>query len=321
MSKKPNKTAVYTLNFWEKIQYALVFSFVYCLSLLPLRVLYILTGGIYLLAYRLIGYRTDVVRKNIRDSFPDKSEKERKKIEKDFYHFLADYIAETIKLMTMSKKEMARRMTVSNYELIGEAEAKGQTVAAFLGHYCNWEWVTGIAIHFAPASYGSQVYHVMENKVFDKLFLHIRERMGSKCIAMADILRRRIECLRRNQPMVIGYIADQVPFWNNIHYWTNFLNHDTPVLTGAETLTKRFGDRAVYLDLRRVRRGYYHIDVKPLFLDTKDVPDWEITEKYYRELEQTILRQPAFYLWSHNRWKRTREEYNQRLLEKEKSAN
>ncbi|MCR5314211.1 MAG: lysophospholipid acyltransferase family protein [Bacteroidaceae bacterium] len=289
--------------------YGFLYTFVYAFSLLPLCILYIISDGLYIIIYKIVGYRKKIVRKNLTDSFPNKTEEEIKKIEKGFYHFLADYFVETIKLMSISKKEISRRVKFSHTELLREAEDKGQSSSVFLGHYCNWEWVTSLGLQIQPSTYVCQIYHVMENRVFDKLFLHIRERMESKCVPMSNILRKRIECNREKCPMVIGYIADQVPFWNSIHYWTFFLNHDTPVLTGAETLAKRFNDRCLYLDIKRPRRGYYNLEFKLICKESKDIPNWEITETYYKELEKSINDQPEFWLWSHNRWKRSREKF------------
>jgi len=309
-----NKTTVYTLTFGEKILYGLLFGVTYLLSLLPMCVLYLISDGIYALIYKCMKYRVKLVRKNLRDSFPKKSEEELMDVEKKFYRWLADYVVETLKLVSMSKKEMKKRLTISNVEKLNEAEDNGQSVAVFLGHYCNWEWVTAISLFLRPNSYGGQVYHVMENRVSDKFFLRLRQRMGSSCVAMSEILRRRVEIKRDNRVMVMGYIADQAPFWNNIHYWTTFLNHpDTPVLTGAETITKRFGDRAIYIDITRPKRGYYHLDLKLLAADSSAVPDFEITEAYTRALEESIHRNPEYWLWTHNRWKRTREQYDKMI--------
>lgn len=318
MGKKVNKTTVYTLNLWEKTLYGILSSFVYLLSLLPLSVLYVIADLLYFVLYRCAGYRKKLARKNLTDSFPEKSKKEIIEIEKKFYHFIADYVVETIKLISISKKEMARRVTFNNLEVIKDGIAKGQSCSIYIGHYCNWEWITSLGLHIdSKDAFVGQVYHVLESKVSDKLFLYIRSRMDTICVAMSEILRRRLECHREGKPMVMGYISDQVPMWNNIHYWTPFLNHDTPVLTGAETITKRFNDRALYFDVSRPRRGYYTIDIKLIVADSKDVPDWEITESYFRMLEKTIQRQPEFWLWTHNRWKRTREEFNRNWVEKD----
>lgn len=305
-----NKTSFYTLSWWETALYWALFGLTYIMSLLPLRVHYLLSDVVYCIVYYVVRYRVGLVRKNLRDSFPDKTDRELHDMEKAFYHFFSDYIVETIKLMTISREEMCRRMTFSGVEHINDATRQGRSVSLYLGHYCNWEWITCIGLHIDPDVYGGQVYHILENRIFDKFFLYLRSRMNSTCVPMSEILRRRIECQRKGQPMVMGYIADQVPLWNNIHYWTDFLHHDTPVLTGAEKLTKRFGDVALYLDISRPRRGYYHADIIPLADgDTRTVPDYDITEAYFRALENTIRRQPEFWLWTHNRWKRGRREW------------
>lgn len=306
-----NKTSDYTLCWWEKIVYAIVMAILYCFSILPMCIHYFFSDIVYFIVYRIVRYRVGLVRKNLAESFPEKTEQERRVIEQKFYHFLGDYVVETIKLLTISQEQMKRRMKFRGLEHINDVSDQGLSVAVYLGHYCNWEWITSLGLFLRPNCFVGQIYHVLENKVFDKVFLRIRQRMGSICVPMADILRKRIECKRSGTPMVMGYIADQVPFWNNIHYWTPFLNHDTPVLTGAEKLSKRFGDAAIYLDISRPRRGYYEVDIVPLTQgDTSKVPDFEITEAYFRALEKTIQRQPELWLWTHNRWKRTREEFN-----------
>lgn len=305
-----NKTKYYKLSFTEKIIYGIIFSILYILSLMPLRLLYVISDGLYLLVYKCVGYRKRLVRKNLTESFPEKGEEEIARIEKGFYHFLADYAVETIKLMSISKKEMEKRVTFHNLEVIKDAAERGQSTSAYIGHYCNWEWITSIGLHLQDTRIDiAQVYHILESRVSDKLFLYIRSRMGTTCVPMKEILRKRITCHKEGMPIVTGYISDQVPEWNSIHHWTDFLNHYTPVITGTETITKRFGDQAIYFDLSRPRRGYYNIDIKVIAKDTKDIPDWELTDKYFVELENTIRRQPELWLWSHNRWKRTIEGY------------
>jgi KDO2-lipid IV(A) lauroyltransferase len=153
---------------------------------------------------------------------------------------------------------------------------------------------------------------VLENQEFDKLFLKLRQRWGAVCIPMAETLRRLIQYRQANQPVVIGYIGDQVPSWNNIHHWCQFLNHDTPVLTGTERLARQTGQAAFYLDVRRLRRGYYEAEFKLITREPKQLAEFELTDIYFRMLEESIRRDPACYLWSHNRWKRTREEFNLR---------
>jgi KDO2-lipid IV(A) lauroyltransferase len=294
----------------KKTVYYLIYGLWWLLSLLPLRVLYILSDGLYLLVYHLLHYRIKVVRKNITDSFPEKNEEQLRQIERDFYHWFCDYLVETVKLLTISKKELKRRMVFKGTELVDEIVAGGQSCAVYLGHYCNWEWITSLPLWVTPKAQCGQIYHVLENSEFDRLFLNLRQRMGAVCIPMAETLRRLAEYRQKKQPVVIGYISDQVPFWNNIHHWLDFLNHDTPVLTGTERLARSAGHAVLYIDVERPRRGYYVAEFKLIEKDPKQTKDYELTDAYFRMLEASINRAPQYWLWTHNRWKRSHEEFN-----------
>ena len=284
----------------------------YLLSLLPLRILYVLSDILFVLAYYVFRYRKRLVRKNLIDSFPEKKESDIIKIEKGFYLFLCDYIVESMKLLTMSKKNLQRRMVFKGTETVNEIIADGQSCAIYLGHYCNWEWITSLPLYVTKDAQCGQIYHPLENKDFDRLFLRLRERMGAVCIPMAETLRRIVEFKKKGKQVVVGYISDQVPYWNNIHYWTNFLHHDTPVLTGTERIAKSANHAVFYMDVKCVRRGYYECEFKLITREPKKYKDFELTEIYFRELEKTIQRDPKYWLWSHNRWKRTHEEFNRR---------
>mgnify|MGYP003423313254 FL=1 len=284
----------------------------YLLSLLPLSVLYVLSDILFVLAYYVLRYRKRLVRKNLMDSFPEKNKSEIIKIEKGFYLFLCDYIVESMKLLTISKKNLQRRMVFKGTETVDEIIQDGQSCAIYLGHYCNWEWITSLPLYVTKDAQCGQIYHPLENKDFDRLFLRLRERMGAVCIPMAETLRRIVEFKKKGKQVVVGYISDQVPYWNNIHYWTNFLHHDTPVLTGTERIAKSANHAVFYMDVKCVRRGYYECEFKLITREPKKYKDFELTEIYFRELEKTIQRDPKYWLWSHNRWKRTREEFNRR---------
>lgn len=312
MSLFPTTKSWYKLTLGGSMLYLACITFVFLVSLLPMRVLYALSDLIYLCLYKLAGYRTKVVRKNLAQSFPEKSQEELKQIERDFYHWLCDYIVETFKLLTISKKEMQRRVTYHGIEHIERIAANGQNVAAYIGHYGNWEWITSIGLHISTLMHPCQVYHELENKPFDSIMLKIRESMGTENIHMPNILRRIVQCRREGKLMLVGFISDQAPVYMSTHYWTDFLNHkDTIVITGTERLAKQCNFGCVYLDVRRPRRGYYDITVVPMVDNAKGIPDWDITEQYFRLLEKTIQRDPAIWLWSHNRWKRTREGYEE----------
>lgn len=296
-----------------KLLYDLIYVVWYLLSLLPLRVHYVISDGLYLLLYLVIGYRRKVVRQNLTTAFPEKSADEIRHIERDFYHFFCDYIAESVKLMTISPENLRRRMVFKGTELIDEVVESGQSCAVYLGHYGNWEWVTSLPLWVTSKAQCGQIYHPIENPEFDRLFLRLRQRLGAVCIPMQDTLRRILEFRRDNQPVVIGYISDQKPHWVNIHHWVNFLHHDTPVLTGTERIAKKVNHAVFYLDVRRLRRGYYEAEFRLITRTPQQQPDYALTDAYFSLLEQSIQRDPAFWLWSHNRWARTRQEFNERF--------
>lgn len=287
---------------------------VWCLfSLLPLRIHYIISDFLFWLLYKVIGYRRRVVWKNLSASFPEKSEAELKEIERGFYHFLCDYFVETVKMMTISKKEIKKRMVFKGTEDLDEVIESGQSIALYLGHYCNWEWVTSMPLWVTPKVQCGQIYHPLENKYFDKLLLRSRQRLGALCISMQDTLREVVRYKREGQPIMIGYISDQAPNWVNIHHWVDFLNQDTPVFTGTERIVKKMNHAVFYVDMRRIKRGYYEAEFKLMTRAPKELEDFKLTDMYFDMLEKSIRRAPEFWLWSHNRWKRTRKEFNERF--------
>ena len=153
----------------------------------------------------------------------------------------------------------------------------------------------------------------MENPTFDRLLLNVRQRWGAECIALVDILRKTVEYKRSGTPTVFGYIGDQVPHWNNIHHWCDFLHHDTPVMTGTERIARKNNQAIFYLDVRRLRRGYYEAEFRLITREPQKLGEYEATDIYFHMLENTIRRAPELWLWTHNRWKRTREEFNERF--------
>jgi len=293
--------------------YYLLLGVWYMLSLLPFWVHYLLSDLLYLLAYKIIGYRKKVVRSNLATSFPEKTQEELLQIEKGFYHFLGDYLAESVKLISISKKNLKKRLVFKGQETVERCVNDGQSCAVYLGHYCNWEWITSLPLWVTPKAQCGQIYHPLENKVFDRVFLRLRQRMGAVCIPMQDTLRKILEYRQQGQPVVIGYISDQKPQWVNIHHWVDFLHHDTPVLTGTERIARKVKHAVFYLDVRRIRRGYYEAEFRLITREPQKMPEYRLTDVYYEMLEASIRRAPEFWLWSHKRWARTREEFNERF--------
>lgn len=300
----------------QKILYYTVYGLLYAFSLLPLRLLYLFSDGIYFLIFHVVHYRRRVVWKNLTESFPEKKEQELRRIEKGFYHWFCDYLVESIKLFSISEEEIKRRMVFKETELVDECVSSGQSCAIYLGHYCNWEWVTSLPFWISPKAQCGQIYHPLENACMDKMFLAIRQRFGAVSIPMAESIRRIIAYRQKGIPTVVGYISDQKPFWFNIHHWCDFLHHDTPVLSGTERIARKLDQAVFYLEVSRTRRGYYEAEFKLITREPKQYAENEITDKYFQMLEHSICEHPECWLWTHDRWKRTREEFNDRFYVK-----
>ena len=288
----------------------MLYRIVYLISLLPFRMLYIFSDVLAWLACDVIRYRRSVVRRNLAASFPEKQEKDIRKIEKRFYRFLCDYFIETVKLASMSPDKMRRHLKVENIEEINEAVRQGQSVSIYLGHYCNWEWVSSLPLHIDPAAKCAQIYHPLENKTFDRLLYRLRTRFDANNIPMKDILPTLITWKKENVPSVTGYIADQAPGLN-IHLFVDFLNHETGAYTGPERISKFLGAKAVYGHMSRPKRGYYTLRFIPISENVKKENIFVTTRKYFTLLQDNIRETPQYWLWSHNRWKRSRELFNQ----------
>lgn len=295
----------------NNIAFYILYATWYLLSLLPMWVHYCLADVLYLLVAHVIHYRRAVIRRNLANAFPEKSDAERHRLELQFYHFFCDYIAETVKFATISRRNIRRRMLFHGTDQINQAMSEGQDVALLLGHYGNWEWITTLRMSMKDPDMGyGHIYHPLENEIFDRLFLTVRNRMGSQSIAMRDTLRFLHQHHAAGHCSTIGYISDQVPTWQNIHHWLTFLNQETPVFTGVERIARKYNQAVFYVDMKRVKRGHYEATFKLITREPNSLDDFEITNRYFQMLEQTIKKAPQYWLWSHNRWKRTREEFD-----------
>lgn len=301
-----------------KFLYYLLFFFWYLLSLLPFRVLYWISDLLYLPLFYVIRYRRKVVWKNLTESFPEKSEKELRDIEKKFYHFFCDYVVETIKLFSISKESMMKHMQFEGVDEAIESLKKADKKFAFvfLGHYCNWEFVASLQ-YWLPNVHCGQIYHRIYNKAFNDLFLRLRGQFGGESIEMKETLRRISQLRKQDKPCMIGFISDQSPKWESMHHWNRFLNHDTSFFIGTERIGKKVDAGIFYFQVERVKRGYYKAVIKPISLNAKEHPDYDLTDIYAQMLEADIRREPAFWLWTHKRWKRTKEEWLERKRKEE----
>lgn len=296
----------------KEFLYNIIYGIFYLVSKLPYRALYVISDIANLVLYHIVRYRRDIVRRNITSAFPEKSLEECISIERGFYKWFCDYFVETVKIMSVSRQELLSRIEFRGIDKIEECFDRGQTCAGILGHYGNWELLsaTGLVIKKHPEAVIGLIYHPLRSQLFDRLFINMRQSMGGVCVPKKDILRYLVSFRSQNLMNLFGYIADQAPRYRNIHLWLPFLNHDTPVFTGAERIMRKMNNAVFYIDVERPERGKYIYTFKFMTDKPGEMPEFEITKKFFVMLEQTIRREPRFYLWSHNRWKRTREEFD-----------
>ena len=210
------KTILNNIAFWT------VYGTWYALSLLPMWVHYLFSDFLYLLVAHVVRYRHRVVWKNLKNAYPDKSEQELKRLQRRFYRHFCDILVETVKYATISKRNIMRRMTFKGCEQVAEILNSGQSIALLLGHYGNWEWVTSFALWLPPVERDvilGQLYHPLENAVMNRVVLKMRNRMGPVCVPTTESLRWIIGNKQQGRLTMLGYINDQVPKWENIHYW------------------------------------------------------------------------------------------------------
>jgi len=272
----------------------------YLISLLPFWLLYLMSDGIYVLLYHITGYRRKVVAENLSNAFPEKTDAERKLIEEKYYRYLGDLVVETIKMLTISESEIARRVSGPNAPIIEETFKSGKSIIGILGHYGNWEWC-GLRFSQMVNRKRIIVYKPMSNQVFDSLFIRIRSRFGATLVDMKSIARNLIRW--RNERTITVVVGDQTPARGEISYFTNFLNQPTAVFLGAEKLAILTNSEVMFCDIRRLKRGYYQCTLVPLFTEPKLTAEYEITNAHVHYLEQVIRHEPQYWLWSHRRWK------------------
>ena len=300
---------------FKKIAFGITYGAIWLFSLIPLCLMYLISDILVLLCFLIppLRYRKKIVRKNLKASFPDKSKKELLKLEFNFYRYFFDMAFESTKACSMRAGWMKRHIKFVNIDKLYEQFQTGRSVMAYMGHTGNWEWVSALPTQLNAKYQVCQIYHVLENSVMNNVMLKIRGTYGAESIPMERTLRQLLEYKNRGQQFIVGMIADQVPLMRNIHYWTQFMNQKTPVFTGAERIAKKLDLAVFYAEVIRIKRGRYECVLHLMYESTKDEPEHSVTERYNRMLENTINNNPAIWLWSHNRWKRTWEGYQKYL--------
>jgi KDO2-lipid IV(A) lauroyltransferase len=278
-----------------------VYSIIWILTLLPLRVLYLISDILYPFVYYLFCYRKKVVKQNLKNAYPGKTENEIKKIEKGYYRHFCDITIEIIKLLHLSSKSLEKRIRYKNPEIIEELFRQKKHVIAVVGHYGNWEWLNSFALQ---TNYNIMaIYKPLNNKYFDRFFLKIRQQYGTVLVPMKKTLRALSKYRKQNLLTISCFISDQCPVREELDYWTTFLNQDTPVFLGIEKMAQKMNQAVVFFNMQKIRRGYYEGEFIKLTDEPRLTKPHEITEKHVRILEELINQKPEYWLWSHRRWK------------------
>jgi KDO2-lipid IV(A) lauroyltransferase len=283
------------------VGYYLFYGINWIITLLPLPVLYIFSDFLYLVLYYVVSYRRNVVATNLKNSFPEKTDKELKIIEKKFYRHLSDILVETFKSTHMTRANQKKRFTYSNLEIIDKLREEKRDIIAIMGHYNNWEWPTLLPYYLKYKTI--IIYKPLQNKYFNRFINNHRSEHGIVLTPTSQVIREIINCRKNDINTVSVFISDQIPSKGDIKYWTTFLNQDTAVFTGAGKIASKYDMAIVFFHVQKVKRGYYNLNIEPLFDHTEGLSEEMITEKHVRRLEEIIKEKPEYWIWSHRRWK------------------
>lgn len=287
--------------------YYLLLGIFYPVSLLPLWLLYRISDLAYLIIFHLLGYRKEIVRSNLEHAFPDKSAAEIEAVMHRFYRSFCDQWIETVKLLTMSRRSLAARLS-GNWDILQDLGDRDKNTYLLTGHTFNWEWANAaVAIHTAQTY--ACVYLPLSSGAFDKVMLRIRTRLGPVMISMKALLSG-FKKLGRNT-YILGLAADQNPAVVEVADWIPFMHREAPFFRGPEQMPRRAQAAVVFIGIRKERRGHYKATLEQLCEDASTMPPGSILKGYVSFLERQLARQPENWLWSHRRWKHVRKTHQE----------
>lgn len=290
----------------KKATNKLLTGFLYMVSLLPMRVLYAISDFLYFLVRHVVRYRYGVVTDNITHAFPEKNEQEKQQIINRFYRHFTDLMIETVKLHSVGKDEMSKRVKDEGMDLIEQYYHEGKSIIVLAMHHNNWEWCSYLLSKIRHQSL--LIYNpVRGNNAMEQFLLHSRERWGGKCIPVHQSARITLQLHRRKIPTMLWLGADQTPPANS-HFWTTFLNREAPFFSGPEKIAARTNQVVFFQHMSKTSRGHYVARFIPLIENPSQTEPTNILLAYINRMEEVIRQEPEYYLWSHRRWKHTRPE-------------
>ena len=270
------------------------------LSRLPMRALYALSAFLYLLAFYVVRHRHQVIRDQLARVFPERSAAERRLIHRQFLKNFCDVLVEVLKSVSMAPADMCARVRLVNPEVARGRLDAGQSVMLVTSHLCNWEWLLhGVALQLGyPVD---AAYKPLHDQWAERLMLKVRSRFGARLIPAKELLTDFLK--RRGIVRAVAMNADQAPVSTDKRYWTQFLSQDTAFYIGAEQIARATRLPIIYTVMRRIRRGYYEVELELLWDGREPVDANAVTERYARACEKDVLKSPADWLWSYRRWR------------------
>ena len=285
----------------DLLVYALVYPFIWLFSILPFKILYLISDGIYFILFYVVGYRKKVVLSNLELVFPEKSTDELLKIRKKFYKHFVDVFIEMLKTFTVSKEAIHKRYTFTNIDFLNELYKDGKSLILVGPHYANWEWIMSLDTYVKYKGYAA--YKKINNTYFNNKILESRAKFGTHLLQTTHIISEIINNKKNNIQAAYGLLSDQSPQLKKSFYWSEFLNIKVPIHTGAEMLAKKYDLNMVFIDTKKTKRGHYSTTFSLINEEDRNYADYELTDIFLRKVEEKIRAVPEYYLWTHKRFK------------------
>lgn len=285
----------------KTLLYYIFYLSTYLIALLPPKGLYVISDISRFFIYYIFQYRRKIVTENLKNSFPEKSPQELKRIERAFYKHFCDLFMETIYLLHLSKEDAMKMCKFNNIEILKDCYTQGKSIIVATGHYSNWEILNLFGYYLDHKVIG--IYKPIQNERIEKFINNYREKYGAIAVPMHDAFRTVISYHQQHKLFFLGLISDQTPARPEIRYWTTFLNQETPVFLGVEKIAIKTNQPVFFCNTRKVARGKYEVDIELLCENPKNTKPYEITEMHVKALEKLIHEAPEYWLWSHRRWK------------------
>ncbi|MFA5619400.1 MAG: lipid A biosynthesis acyltransferase [Weeksellaceae bacterium] len=291
----------------KSLLYRFLFSVLYLISMIPLKLLYGFSEVLYFVIYYIVGYRKQIVYENLRKSFPEKPEEDILKIRKKFYRNFADYLVETLKSFSISQQELDRRHTYSNLEVFDECKKEGKNVIMITGHVFNWEWYIGL-VKYLPTQKTYALYHKVKNEFWNDRVSAIREKFGTNTLDMHKSVRFMLVAPQDGEQTYL-FVADQSPQRDEIRHSIRFLNQETPVYLGFDKIAAKKNMAVVFCKTVKKSQGHYHTEFERIRPKNRNFEPHEVLNEFFSRLENQIIEHPDNWLWSHRRWKNAKGEH------------